>query len=306
MSVKGKRRRAPASLPVGSLMAMLLLVVAVVLVYGAYNQLARVDEKAGQVSARQARLDLRQADMDRQAVGLDQREAALDGQNADLEQAQKALELARADLEEAQSGLTSAQAELGEREQALEGDRADLEKARVELEARLRAFADRQVSYDQALLRAVDEALARRANIASALGQAFQSAGLAWTVDENGDVYAPRWTTFLTPRALAPSPGQAQLDRMLPVWLEALPAGDIKAVTVEVESRLSGEDGMNLAGRRALAILAYARESAALGGENPRAAVAKGAVRPARAVGRARAVFRFHLDMGALEQARAG
>lgn len=305
MSVKGKRRRAPASLPVGSLMAMLLLVVAVVLVYGAYNQLARVDEKAGQVSARQARLDLRQADMDRQAVGLDQREAALDGQNADLEQAQKALELARADLEEAQSGLTSAQAELGEREQALAGDRADLEKARVELEARLRAFADSKASYDQAL-RAVDEALARRANIASALGQAFQSAGLAWTVDENGDVYAPLDDLFDAAGAAPSRQGRQRLDRMLPVWLEALPAGDIKAVTVEVESRLSGGDGMNLAGRRALAILAYARESAALSGEARALLSQKGLSGPRAPSGAPRAVFRFHLDMGALEQARAG
>ncbi len=303
--MKPRRRRAPVSLPVGALMAQVLIVVAVVLVVGVFQQQGLVSEKAEEVSGRQAELDRLEASLDQRRSSLDQREGALKDRDQALSEDQAALEKDRSALSEAGEALKA-------REQVLNDGRAALETAQTELAAERQALEQTKADYDvrlqdyAALQKALDDALHARARGAARMKAALETAGLNAFVGESGEVSVTLDALFTERSASLSKGGERLLDGLLPIWYGAASEESVAALSVEVETAQDTPQAMDLAVRRAGAILAYARACDALG-EAGRSAMAAMGLSGARvAVGEPRAVFRIYLNNDALRAARAG
>ena len=303
--MKSRRKRAPGSLPVGALMAQVLVVVAVVLVVVVFQQQALNDERAAEVSSRQAELDRLEASLDQRRSSLDARERALNDRDQALSSEQAALERERVALSDADERLTA-------RERALEDERAALEADKAELDAERRAFDERKADYDAslddyaALQKAVDDALGARGRIAARIKAALSAAQVQAFVGESGEVSVAPGALFNQNSASLSKNGERMLDILLPIWYGATSEESVSALSVEVESAQATPQAMDLATRRASAILAYARTCDALG-EAGRSAVAARGLSGARAAsGEPRVVFRVYLNNDALRSARAG
>ena len=306
------RRRARGSLPVGALLAQVLIVVAVVLVIGVFQQQTANDEKSREVSDRQTALDLREAELDQRRSALDQREDALDDRQTALTTGQAALEGDRAALDAADAALKTREQALADGTRSLSEDQAALQKAEAEFEARQKAFELKQADYDvrlgdyAALQQAVDDALRARTRVASRLKASFESAGVEADVDAEGSASVALDHLFAGSSASLTKGGMRLLDELLPLWYGASAGESVSALSVEVGAGASSSQALDLAGRRALAILSYARDCEALG-ETGRAAVQAAGLSGARAAqGELQAVFRFFLNNDALRAARAG
>ncbi len=303
--MKPRRRRAPGSLPVGALMAQVLVVVALVLAIGVYQQQALISEKAEEVSGRQAELDRLEASLDQRRSSLDQREGTLVDQGQALSADKAALEKDRAALSEADEGLKV-------REQALEDGRAALETAQADLAAQQQALEQSKADYDvrlqdyAALQKAVGDALGARARVAASMKVALEAAGLDTFVGENGEASVALDALFNESSASLSKSGERLLDGLLPIWYGATSEESIAALSIEVEAAQGTPQAMDLAARQAGAILAYARVCDALG-EAGRGAMAATGLSGARAVSvESRVVFRVYLNNDALRAARAG
>ena len=303
--MKPRRRRAPGSLPVGALMAQVLIVVALVLAVGVFQQQARNNDKAEEVSSRQAELDRLEASLDQRRSSLDQREGALKDRDQALSADQAALEMDRAALSEADDRLKA-------REQALEDGHAALEAAQANLATQRQALEQSKADYDvrlqdyAALQKAVSDALGARARIAANIKAALEAAGLNAFIGENGEVSVTLDALFNESSASLTKGGERLLDGFLPIWYGTASGESVAALSVEVEAAQHTPQAMDLASRRADAILAYARACDALG-EAGRAAMAATGLSGARmASGEPRVVFRVYLNNDALRAARAG
>lgn len=310
--MKPGRRRAP-NLPIGMLMAEVILVVAVVLVFGAYRQNAENGRNAVEVANRQTELDQAEAALTQRRSSLDQREDALSKQAQALSADQKALEDDKAKLTEADAALTAREQALTNGVQALADDRAALTAAKADLESREKAFSDRQADYDARLSdyaelqRVVDDALNARGRIASALKSAIAAAGVAASVDEDGAVSIPAESLFTGSSASLSIHGKERLDALLPVWYAALKGESLSTLSVEVTADMDDAGGQNLSARRALAILTYALETTALDQQARAMLLQKGLTGArANAGGESTVVFKFTLNNDALRSARAG
>ena len=304
-------RRRIANLPFGMLMAEVILVVAVVLVFGAYRQNAENDRSAAEVTSRQTALDQAQAALDQRRSSLDQREDALNDQAQTISGDQKALEADRAKLNEQDAALSAREQALEGGVQALADDRAALETAKADLENREQTLKDRQADYDarlsdySSLRQAVDDAL--NARVASALKSAFGAAGVSASVDAAGAASIPAESLFTGDSSSLSSSGKAILDALLPVWYAVLKGESLSTLSVEVALDSDDAGAWNLSSRRALAILQYALETTALD-EKARAALYEKGLSGARVSKgfESIAVFRFTLNNDALSSARAG
>jgi len=302
--MKPRRKRA-GSLPVGALMAQVLVVVAVVLVVGAFQQQAMNDERAADVSSRQAELDRLEASLDQRRSSLDERERALDDRDQALSEDLAALERERAALSEADERLKV-------REQALADGRAALEAAQADLIAERQALDESKADYDArledyaALQKAVDDALGARARVASRLNAALSSAQVQAFAGEGGEVSVALDALYTQNSASLSKSGERLLDSLLPLWYGAAAEECVAALSVEVETAQDTPQAMDLAARRASAIIAYARKCDALGEAGRSAMAARGFSGARVASGEPRVVLKVYLNDEALRAARAG
>ncbi len=311
--MKPKRRPGTVPLPVGALMALVLLVIAVVLVFGAFQQQSVNERKSVDVLNRDKALDQREAELDQRRSALNQRDDAIAKQESSLSDRQQALEKQKGDLDEDDAALKAREQTLAEGVQALAKDQAALTQAQIDLAAREKALVGKQADYDTrlqdyvSLQQAVDDALGARSRIASTLTAAFKAAGTSAVVDEEGGASVELSMLFDGSSAALTKDGKLLLDAMLPVWYQALSGETYAALSVEVTAPEGDSQALDLAARRAMAILEYAEDAQALGEDGRRAILCTGlsGARP-DATGASRAVFRFFLNNDALRVARAG
>jgi len=310
--MKPRRRPVAIGLPVGALMALTVLVVAVVLVFGAFQQQSANERKSAEVLDRDKQLDQREASLDQRRSELNRREDALESQELALSDAQAAIERRQAQLDMDDAALKTREQALENGVQALEADQAALTEAQNDLASREQALRNAQAETDAKLneyaelQKAVDDALGARSRIASRLSEALKAAGLAAAVDGDGGVSLEMGDLFNDSSAIFTRAGQQGLDAFLPVWYGALSDEGLAALSVEAIAPLDDPEARKLAARRAMAILEYASEAPALA-DAGRAAFAGMGLAGARpgAEGESRAVFRFYLSSDALRKARA-
>jgi len=311
--MKPRRRPGTVPLPVGALMALVLLVIAVVLVFGAFQQQSLNERKSADVLSRDKTLDQREAELDQRRSALNQRDDAIAEQETALSNQQQTLEKQKGDLDEDDAALKAREQTLVEGVQALAQDQAALTQAQKGLAAREKALTGKQADYDArlqdyvSLQQAVDDALDARSRIALALTAAFKAAGVSAAVDEEGGASVDLSALFDGSSAALTTDGKLVLDAMLPVWYQALSGETYAALSVEVTAPEGDSQALDLAARRAMAILEYAEDAQALGDDGRRAILLTGlsGARP-DATGAPRAVFRFFLNNDALRAARAG
>jgi len=300
------RRRAPGGLPLGALMAQVVVVVAVVLVFGAYRQQGENVRTAEEAASFQAQLNRQEAELDQRRSALDGREKSIEAGEASLTEAQGALEADRLRIEADRSALEGDQKALAEGQRALEEARKAFESAQADLEARQSGLEARLQDYE-ALQKAVDDALGARGRIASALRSAFLSAGVSATVDSKGGVALDAGALFADGTSTLDADGRAVLDRLLPAWYAVLQSEGVSAVSVEGYAPLGDGEASSLAERRARAVLEYLARTPALDGAS-RAALAAVGLSGTRSgpEGDGRVVLGFFLNNDALRAARAG
>ncbi len=305
------RRRAPKSLPLGALMAQVIVVVAVVLVFGVYQQQRENARKAEEFSSMQTQLNRLEAQLDQRRSALDGREETLEAGEAALVDGQKALETDQRRLADDQSALESGQEALSEGQQALDEARKALETAQADLETREQRLEAQQSNFDarlqdyEELQKAVDDALGARGRIAAALRAAFQTAGVSAAVDSEGGVTVGADALFEDAAAALAEEGEALMDRLLPAWYGVLQGESVSAISVEAYAPSGDSQAQDLAGRRARAILEYFGQTSALD-EAARAAIAAEGLSGVRFGQGSRIVLRFYLNSNALRAARAG
>ena len=311
--MKPRGRRAATGLPVSAMMALVLLVVAVVLVYGAFEQQSVNERKSADAVTRGKTLDQREAELDQRRSALDQRDTSLADQEAALSTAQTALAAQKAQIDADGADLTAREQALASGAQSLANDRAALTQAQNDLAAREQNLKNKQEDYDArledyvALQQAVDHSLDARSRIAASLTAALQVAGISAAVDDEGGVSVEMRALFSGSSAALTESGEQALDTLLPVWYNTISGEAIAALSVEVLEPTGDEQTMNLAARRALAILEYAQDATALDDAGRTVIRDKGlsGVRT-DANGESRAVFRFYPNNDALRAARAG
>jgi hypothetical protein len=299
------------------MMALVMLVVAFALIFGAFQQQTENEQQAADVVSRGKALDQREQQLDQRRSALDQRDddvasqqAALIDQEATQKNQQAALDEQKEQQDAFDADLSSREQALEEKTEALKADQAALKKAQEDLSSKQQALSDKQAETDsklsdyQALKKAVDDALGARERIASAMTVNLKAL-TAWKVDGDGAVSIGAGTLFDENSAVLSEDGKQALDQMLPTWQNALAGESIQAVAVEVTSAASDSVSMDLAARRALAILQYAQNSTAAGEEAREAMLQKGAsAARADVSGESSAVFRFYLNYDALKTAR--
>lgn len=311
--MKPRVRPARIGLPVGAMMALVILVVAFALIFGAFQQQTQNERQAADVVSRDKALNQREQELDQRRAALDQRDddiasqqAALDDRQAAQRDQQQALDAEKARQDALGADLSSREQALEENIKALEAGQAALKKAQEDLSSKERALSDKQAETDlklddyQALQKAVDDALGARGRIASRLAESLKALA-AWQVDGDGAASIDIGALFDGDSAALSQAGQQALDQMLPAWQRALAGENVSALAVEVTSAASDPASLDLAARRALAILQYAQTSEAAGSEAREAMLQKGAsAARAGAAGQPRAVFRFYLNSDAL------
>ena len=311
--MKPRRRPGAANLPVGSMMALTVLVVAVVLVFGAYQQESVNEQRSTEVLDRNKLLDQREASLDQRRSELDRREDAIQSQELSISEAQNALEKRQSDLDGQDAEIKAREQTLESGVQALEKDQASLNQAKIDLAAREQALLNAQAETDaklsdyQALQKAVDGALGARSRLASRLTEALKAAGLSAKADEDGGVSFEPDSLFNESSAILTKAGQQALGAFLPVWYGAMNGESLAALSVEALAPPDDAEAWDLAARRAAAIVRYASEAPSLDDAARKAFrdIALSGVRPG-AEGEAPVVFRFYLNSDALRQARAG
>jgi hypothetical protein len=318
MSMK-PRRRPGASLPVGAMMALTVLVIAVVLVFGAFQQQSANELKSAEAADRNKQLDQREASLDQRRSELDRRDDAIQSQELALSDQLEALDVRKAQLDGQDAALkareqtlVSGVQALEEDQKALEEDQVALQKAENDLASRERIFQNAQAETDAKLSdyaelqKAVDAALGARPRIASKIAEALKAAGIAAAADGDGGVALELNGLFSESSAILTKSGQQALNAFLPVWYGAISGESLAALSVEALAPLGDDAARDLAARRAAAIVKYASDDPALD-ETVRSAFRNMALSGARPDGAGNlAVFRFYLNSDALRMAGAG
>jgi hypothetical protein len=265
MSMK-PRRRPGASLPVGAMMALTVLVIAVVLVFGAFQQQSANEQKIAEVANRNKQLDQREASLDQRRSELDRRDDATQSQELALSDQKKALDVRQAQLDGQDAALKAREQTLMSGVQALEEDQAALQVAENDLATREQIFRNAQAETDAKLSdyaelqQAVDAALGARSRIASRIMEALKAAGIAAAADGDGGVTLELNGLFNESSAILTKPGQQALGAFLPVWYGAISGESLAALSVEALAPLGDDASRDLAARRAAAIVKYASE----------------------------------------------
>jgi hypothetical protein len=312
MTMKPRRRPGAASLPVGAMMALTVLVIAVVLVFGAFQQESVNEQKNAEVAGRDKLLDQREASLDQRRSELDRRDDETQSQELALRDAQQALEARRSELDGQDAALKAREQALETGVQALGDKQAALDQAETDLASREQALKNAQAETDAKLSdyaelqSAVDGALGARARIASRLGEALKTAGLSAAVDADGGASLGLDSLFNESSAILTKAGQQALDAFLPVWCGALSGESLSALSVEAFAPADDAEARDLAARRAAAIVKYASDAPSLG-DTVRSAFRSMALSGVRSGAEGNlAVFKFYLSSDALRKARAG
>jgi hypothetical protein len=294
------------------MMALVILVVAVALMFGAFQQQTLNDQKTSDVLSRDRALDQREQELDQRRAELNQRDDDLASQGKALNDRQAALDAQKADQDADDAELSAREQALSEGKKALETDQAALAQAQKDLSAREQAQKDKQAEDDakladyEALQKAVDDALGERTRVAAALQTALKTSGV-WKTDTQGAVSTEVETLFDGASTALSKSGQQELNQLIPAWVKALEGANVPVISVEVASPSGETQALDLAAQRALTILQYAQSAPALSAEVREAMLQKG-VSGARigVAGESRAVFRFYLNYDALQAALAG
>ena len=310
--MKPRRRRLAVSLPVSAMMALTVLVVAVVLVFGAFQQQSINEQLGAEVAGRDKLLDQREASLDQRRSELDRRDDETKSQELALGDAQEALDARQAQLDEQDASLKAREQTLESGVQALEDDQAALQEAETDLASREQLFRNAQAETDAflsdyaELQKAVDGALGARSRIASKISLALKSAGIPAAADRDGGVSLGLDGLFNESSAILTKSGQQALNVFLPAWYGALSGESLEVISVEAQTPLEDDEERDLAARRAAAIVNYASEAPTLD-ESVRRAFRDMALSGVRLGGEGNlVVFRFYLDNDALRKARAG
>ncbi len=310
--MKPRRRRLTVSLPVSAMMALTVLVVAVVLVFGAFQQQSVNEQLGAEVAGRDKLLDQREASLDQRRSELDRRDDAVESQELAISNQQKALDARQARLDGQDASLKAREQTLESGVQALQKEQAALQQAETDLASREQLFRNAQAETDAflsdyaELQKAVDAALDARSRIASKISLALRAAGLSATADGDGGVSLGLDSLFNESSAILTKSGQQALDAFLPVWYGAISGESLAVISVEAQTSLEDDEAGDLAARRAAAIVNYASNAPALDAA-VRNAFRSTALSGARPGGEENlAVFRFYLNSDALRKARAG
>lgn len=310
--MKPRRRRLTVSLPVSAMMALTVLVVAVVLVFGAFQQQSVNEQLGAEVAGRDKLLDQREASLDQRRSELDRRDDENESQTLALGDAQAALDVRQAQLDGQDASLKAREQTLESGVQALQKDRSALQEAETDLASReqllrnAQAETDAKLSDYAELQNAVDGALSARSRIASKITEALKAAGISAAADGDGGVSLGLDGLFNESSAILTKSGQQALDAFLPAWYGAISGESLAVISVEAQTPSGDDETRDLAARRAAAIVKYASDAPALD-ESVRRPFRDMALSGVRQGGAADlAVFRFYLDNDALRSARAG
>jgi hypothetical protein len=255
--MKPQRKRAPQKFPVGMLMAQVLVIIALVLLYGVYQQLDSLELQSSEASARQSQLDLREAQLDQRRAALDDRQQAFDKERASLDEAQSDFAAQTGELEAARQALTGQEA-------ALKADRARLEAAEQALASEkdaLKADKDRAARQLERARAAAQDLSGARLRIA----QKIKDASPAVSVDaQTGDVRIASGALFDEGGTALSERGAALWEDLAVACFDAVEGESIEALSILVDARGDSAQSMRAASVRAQALLNHARQSAAL------------------------------------------
>lgn len=311
--MRPRRRPGAVSLPVGAMMALTVLVVAVVLVFGAFQQQSANEQRYAEVADRDRLLDQREASLDQRRAELDQREDSVASQELALADKRKAIDRLQARMDERDASLKAREQALESGVQALNDAQAALAEAQSNLAAREQKLRNEQAEADAKLAgcaelqKAVDGALGARTRIASRLQEALRTAGIDVAVDGDGGASLAMDALFHDSSAILTKAGQRALDAFLPVWYGALNGESLAALSVEALAPPNDPKARDLSARRAAAIVEYASDAPALD-DAARAAfrnLGLSGVRPG-AEAQSLVAFRVYLNNDALRKARMG
>lgn len=231
------------------MLSSLLLVFILALMVSIYNYFSVLDTKTRELEAQRVELDRAQITLVQKEEDLKTAQAELMGKEEELASIQIQLQQQEDELKAAQAALKTR-----EDEQAL---------LQLQLESQEKSLNEMQLTMSQQQ-RQIDDLLGVRTQIIQALSQAFLQNNLNVKVNEDtGDIMLDSTLLFQTADDILLPAGQAQLARLIPVYLSVLLQPEYENYVAEIiveghtDSRGSYLSNLQLSQDRALGVATY-------------------------------------------------
>ena len=245
------------------MMASLLLIFILAIVLSIYNYYQLLETKTRELGEQQAQLDAAQ-------VVLAQKEEDLETTRVELMGKEEELAVIQIQLDTKEQDLNAAQLKLSEREEEnqrllaqivlKEADLADQQNKIDALQLVLSAQEQELSSYQAQIA----DLLGVRTRIVEDLKQSLSQANISATVDANtGDIILDSTLMFEVNSAEIKEEGQAQLNRLMPVYLGVLLQSEYRDYVAEImieghtDSTGTYERNLELSQERALNVAKY-------------------------------------------------
>ncbi len=245
------------------ILSSLLLVFVLALVFSIYQYYTQLDLKTQELDAQKAELDRTQVVLAQQEKELETSRVALMGKEEELASIQIQLTQQQDDLYAAQTALKTKEEEQAALQLQLISQRDTLDSQAIELGALQEALGAQQ--------RQIDDLLGVRTEIIRELSRSLTAADLGVKVDPStGDIVLDSQLMFATGQDVISPSGQAQLYRLIPVYLSVLMRPEYKDFVAEIiiEGHTDSKGGylfnLELSQNRALAVAKFSLELGSL------------------------------------------
>ncbi len=264
--IKPRKRRLITRPDVGSywisfsdMLSSLLLVFILAVFFSIYQYFSLLDIKTQELNEQQAELDRTQITLAQKEKDLETAQVTLMGKEEEVASIQIQLQKQEEDLHAAQTALKTK-----EEEQAT---------LQIQLLAQQDALASQEILLNNQQ-RQIDELLGVRTDIIRELSQSFAANNIAVKVNTaTGDIVLDSQLMFETGSDVISAAGQAELSKLIPVYLSVLLRPEYKPYVAEVtvvghtDSKGSYLFNLELSQNRALKVATYCLQLPQLTGE---------------------------------------
>ncbi|MDD2562085.1 MAG: OmpA family protein [Eubacteriales bacterium] len=248
------------------MLSSLLLVFILAVFFSIYQYFSLLDIKTRELNEQQAELDRTQIVLAQREKDLETAQVTLMGKEEEVASIQIQLQQQEEDLFAAQAALKTKEDEQAVLQLQLISQQESLASQEIRLGAMQEALTSQQ--------RRIDELLGVRTDIIRELSQSFSANNIAVKVNEvTGDIILDSQLMFETGSDMLSASGQAELGRLIPVYLSVLLRPEYEPYVAEVivvghtDSKGSYLFNLELSQNRALNVATYCLQLPGLTGQ---------------------------------------